>query len=70
MRFQYMIEQFKSCLLKLFHINIYVPGIQLFFRLVEDHIVWLPPPSSFLILGLGPAYGRVMVAYNTNTLKL
>ncbi|RNA18542.1 hypothetical protein BpHYR1_018179 [Brachionus plicatilis] len=27
-------------------------------------LVWLPPPSSFLILGLGPAYGRVMVAFN------
>ncbi|RNA03658.1 hypothetical protein BpHYR1_049308 [Brachionus plicatilis] len=35
-------------------------------ELVEDHIVWLPPPSSFLIQGLGPAYGRVMVAYNIN----
>ncbi|RNA09908.1 hypothetical protein BpHYR1_036354 [Brachionus plicatilis] len=34
------------------------------YPLVEDHIVWLPPPSSFLILDLGPAYGRVMVAYN------
>ncbi|RMZ95116.1 hypothetical protein BpHYR1_010942 [Brachionus plicatilis] len=35
------------------------------YPLIEDHIVWLPPPSSFLILGLGPAYGKVMVAYNT-----
>ncbi|RNA04374.1 hypothetical protein BpHYR1_014145 [Brachionus plicatilis] len=35
------------------------------YPLVEDHIVWLPPPSSFLIQGLGPAYGRVMVAYNS-----
>ncbi|RNA09911.1 hypothetical protein BpHYR1_022303, partial [Brachionus plicatilis] len=31
---------------------------------IRRRLVWLPPPSSFLILGLGPAYGRVMVAYN------
>ncbi|RNA17352.1 hypothetical protein BpHYR1_026006 [Brachionus plicatilis] len=39
--------------------------LRFMYPLVEDHIVWLPPSSSFLILGLGPAYGRVMVAYNS-----
>ncbi|RNA43212.1 hypothetical protein BpHYR1_018668 [Brachionus plicatilis] len=40
------------------------PVAKRFKEINQDHIVWLPPPSSFLILGWGPAYGRVMVAYN------